>query len=230
MSSLRCWEEGQEGRCGCREPGGCGVEVGRGGFLSDPGGPSPAVDPIPAAPGTAHRNLCRVGVIRDRDTQALRARLRPRIRAASSPTPHTPHPRASAGRSAGEARVKPRGRWDGRGGAAGASPRLAAAQDPGAAAGGRPPRLPGRAWRLRRAAGGLWGRAAGCLGTAPLPRRPPSPRRRRLPAGGGDCLSRGLSAAVTALLPAPPTRAARNIAQQPASQPAPLPPAELNLS
>ena len=115
MSSLRCWEEGQEGRCGCREPGGCGVEVGRGGFLSDPGGPSPAVDPIPAAPGTAHRNLCRVGVIRDRDTQALRARLRPRIRAASSPTPHTPHPRASAGRSAGEARVKPRGRWDGRG-------------------------------------------------------------------------------------------------------------------
>ena len=49
---------------------------------------------------------------------------------------------------------------------------------PGAAAGGWPPRLPGRAWRLRRAAAGdLGGRAAGCPGTAPLPRRPPTPAR-----------------------------------------------------
>lgn len=77
-------------------------------------------------------------------------------------------PKARAG-GHGEGRVKA---------AAGQQPRLAGAQDPGAAAGGRPPRLPGRCWRLRHAAGGLRGRAQAAWGQRRSCAAPSAYRRR----------------------------------------------------
>lgn len=107
----------------------------------------------------------------------------------------------------GEGRVKPPPRPGG-GAAAGESPRLARAQDPGAAAGGRPPRLPGRAWRLGCAAGGLRGRAARLPGDSSAPAPTPQSPSSLLPrtGGGGDRLFRSSSTAVAARLSAPRTR------------------------
>ena len=151
-----------------------------GGFLSDPEGASRRSQTCSS--GAAHWDLCPGGRTKARDTQALQADLRPGSSGIAW------YLRARPGRRAGKRRVKPRGlgaqgcEAGGRAGGGGGSRRRVAAIGwgtcPGAAAGGWPPRLPGRAWRLRRAAAGdLGGRAAGCLGTAPLPRRPPTPAR-----------------------------------------------------
>lgn len=183
-----------------------------GGLVSSVTREDPAAGPRPAAPGTAHRDLC-PGGIAEPGTPRLCV-------PASGPGPAESPGTCAPGRRAGEGRVKPRGR---------------------VAVGERgergEPRARGPDW-LGRRPGGSYGRTAAQTSRtrlAPPPRRrrrplgtrrrlpgdrsapAPAPSSRPRPVGGGHCLSRGLSTAVTASPPAPPTSAARAGAHQPAS-------------
>ena len=176
----------------------------QGGLVSSVTREDPAAGPRPAPPGTAHRDLCPGGTA-EPGTPRL-------CGPASGPGPAESPGTCAPGRRAGQGRVKPRGRVAGVGGGEAGEPRARGPDWLGLRPGGSYGRTAAQTSRTRLAPPPRRRRRP--LGTrrrlpgdraAPAPA--PSPRPR--PGGGGDCLSRGLSSAVTASPPAPPTRAAR---------------------
>lgn len=181
-----------------------------GSFLSDPEGASRGSQTCSS--GVAHWDLCPGSRTKARDTQALQAGLRPEssgiawyLLGGQAGEPGREGLSRAAWGPRGVRRGEPQARgrdWLGHmpGGSCG---RMAAQTSWTRLA---PP--PRRHWRPRGTCRRLPGDSS-----APAPAPNPRPRL----AGGGDCLSRGLSTTVTASPPAPPTRAARAGAHQPAS-------------